>query len=336
MVRSGGMRERNREGDRSETKGKLDDDIDALFRLPLADFTGARKTLAARLKQDGRHNEADRVKLFIKPSISAWTVNQLYWKHREAFDQLVATGKRFRPAQTSRLAGKVAHMRDSLDARREALSHLSDLATALLRDAGHNPTPDAMRRITTTLEAMSAYALLPDGPTPGRLTHDLDPPSFESLASLMSGASRIEQTEEPTLITPSRKSGSAGPNTRQKAMTTGEVRRLEEIRQARRAAAKVSLQDAKRSLIDARARAQSLEAALKKSNAEVKEAEKYRRKAEERLEQATSASEDAARRAQSVAAEVEEAAKAVEDGKRTVDKATKELESLLRESPLRG
>src|ERR687884_420558 len=104
-------------------KGKLDDDIDALFRLPLAEFTSARNTLAARLKQDGRRDDADRVRLLTKPSISAWTVNQLYWNHRDAFDRLIATGKRFRPARTSGQGVKGGDMRESLDARREALSH---------------------------------------------------------------------------------------------------------------------------------------------------------------------------------------------------------------------
>src|SRR5829696_5052767 len=200
-------------------KNNLDDDINSLFRLPLAEFTSARNTLAARLKKEGRPNDADRVKLLAKPSISAWTVNQLYWNHREAFDELMRTGKRLRPGQKLRLAGKVAGMRDSLDARREALVHLSELATELLNKAGSNPSPDTLRRITTTLEAMSAYALLPDGPTPGRLTQDLDPPSFDSLASFMSSASAMEEIDEPA---PARKSTS-GAN----------VRRLEEVRRAK-------------------------------------------------------------------------------------------------------
>ena len=87
---------------------KLDGDVDALFRLPVPEFVGARKTLSARLKKDGRAADADRVKLLPKPSISAWAVNQLYWQHREAFDRLIATGQRFHKAQTS---GKVAEMR---------------------------------------------------------------------------------------------------------------------------------------------------------------------------------------------------------------------------------
>src|SRR5689334_3487227 len=298
----------------SLVKRKLDDEIDELFRLPLAEFTGARNALAARLKKEGRPNDAERVKLLGKPSVSAWTVNQLYWNHREAFDELIATGKRFRP--TSRRTGKGADMRDSLDARRVALVQLSELATELLRDAGHNPSPQTIHRVTTTLEALSAYALLSDGPTPGRLTNDVDPPGFASLASLMSGGGTIE----PAAI----KSGA--PTT--KKAVIADVRK---IQQAKIAAAKVSLQDAKRSLTDARAKAQSLEAAQKKANAEAKEAEKHRREAEQRLEKATAASKDATRRAQTIAAEAEAAAQAFEDAKHTLAEATKELESLLRE-----
>jgi len=280
-------------------KSKLEDDIDALFRLPLAEFTGERNALAARLKKEGRRNDADRVRLIAKPSVSAWAVNQLYWDHREAFDQLMASGKRLRPA------GKVQSMRDSLDARREALVQLSELAGELLREAGSNPSPDTLRRVTTTLEAISVHS---DGPTPGRLTHDLDPPSFDSLASLMSGAAATEEIEEPA----------------RKSTTSANVRRLEEARRAKIADAKVTLQDAKKSLSEARARVQNLESAHKKANAEAKEAEKI-------LEKATAAANDAARRAKSVSTEVVEATKTVEVAKRAIEEATKQLESLLRQ-----
>jgi hypothetical protein len=325
MVRNGGKRDGNRNG----TTDKLEREIDSLFRLPLAEFTGARNTLAARLKKEGHADDAERVKLLSKPSVSAWAVNQLYWDHRDAFDELIATSKDFRPA-SSRLAGRVAGMRDSLDARRDALTHLSELAEELFRDAGHNPTPDMMRRVVTTLESLSAYALLPDGPTPGRLTHDVDPPSFESLALLMSGGGRAE---EP--VAGSWKSGaSAKPaGTKTKSPSSAEVRRIEEFRQKKIAAAKAALQDAKKSLTDARGAVQSLEATQKKANADVKEAEKYRREAESLLEKATAKYEDAVQRAKNVEGEIREAAAAVEDAKGTVEETTKELESLLRGSP---
>jgi hypothetical protein len=331
MVRNSGKRERNGEGIGSEKKGKLENDVDALFKLPLAEFIGARNTLAARLKQGGRANDANLVKELAKPSISAWAVNQLYWQHREAFDSLLAAGQRFRQAQTSGRARKVADMRGLLDARRKVLSQLSDLATSVLRDAGHNPTSDTMRRIATTLEAISAHVSLSDGPTPGRLTQDVDPPGFESLASLISGTT--EGNQEPARVTASQKLGAAATITRQKATPTRDVPQLEATRQARIAAARGSLQAAKRSLIDARARAQRLGAEQKKAYAEVKEAEKQRREAEERFKQASAAAEEAAQRARSIADEIKEAAKAVEDTKLTIAKESKELESLFRESP---
>lgn len=263
-----------------ERKGTLEHDVDKLFQLPLAEFTGARNALAARLKQAGRAADASLVKTLAKPSVSAWTVNQLYWDHREAFDSLLEAGQRFHKAQTSSRAGKVTDMRESLDARREALAHLADLATSVLQDAGHNPSLETIRRVTTTLEAISANA---DGPTLGRLSQDVDPPGFESLASFIPGAVPIKKPV-------------------QKATALRDARELEKTRNARIAAAKVSLQTAKKSLAEAGARAQSLEAAQK-------QAEKQLREAEERLKKASAE---------------------VEDAKRIVEQASKELESLFR------
>ena len=322
MVRNDGKRD-------GGVRDQLEDEIDALFTLPLTAFTSARNTLAVRLKKAGRGNDAERVKLLGKPSISAWTVNQLYWDHRDAFDELIATGKRLRPAQT-RSGGKNAGMRDSLDARREALNHLSDLATELLTDAGHNASPETMRRIVTTLEAISAHALLPDGPTPGRLTQEVDPPSFESLASLMSRS--IAETEKPAPFKPPQKSAPAATSSRQRATTTGDVRRIEEFRQAKIAAAKTALQDAKKELTDARTRVQSLEASQKKANTEVKDAEKRKRQAESLLEKATAAYDDAAEDAQRIDADVRQATNAVQDAKERVEEATERLDSLLKGS----
>ncbi len=293
-------------------KGTFEDDLNELFKLPLAEFTGARNALAARLKQSGRANDANLVKTLAKPSVSAWTVNQLYWNHREAFERLLAAGQRFRKAQTS---GKVADMRGSLDARREVLLDLSELAATVLRDAGHNPAPDTIHRVTTTLEAISANA---DGPTLGRLSQDVDPPGFESLASFIPNAGTTKRAEAPARITAPQKT------------TPSDARQVEETRRVKIAAAKFSVQAAKKSLADARARAQSLEATQKKAYAEAKQAEKELREAEERLKKAKAASQAAQQRSQSIAAEAEEAANAVEDAKRTVEQASKELESLFR------
>jgi hypothetical protein len=310
----------------------IDDDIDALFQLPLADFIGGRKTLATRLKQDGRADEAKRVNALPKPAVSVWTVNQLYWRHRAQFDQLIAAGQRFRRAHTSR-TGKPSELNEALGARREAISRLSDLASELLTAAGHNPALDTLRRIASTLEAISAYAVLPDDQAAGRLTKDLDPPGFESLAPFIravattrsvppasAGGSRLQSTAN--------KPAAAATKTRTKSPSAKESRRTDETRQAKLIAAKASLQEAKKSLVAARTKAHTLSAAQKKADAEVKNADELRRKAEQRFKEASTVARDASIRAQNLAREAERAARALDEAERSVEIASKNVGSL--------
>jgi hypothetical protein len=284
-------------------------DTDALFTLPLDEFISGRNALAAQLKKAGQLEEANRVKAIAKPTVSAWAANQLYWNHRDAFERLIAAGQRFRQAQAMQLAGKAADMRAPLDERRDALSELSSLAAALLREAGHNPTQDVLRRIGTTLEAISAYTAFPDASRPGRLSADLDPPGFDALSAF----------EPIAPVAP------AGPPRQSKNVTTSEKEA-----QTRIALAKLSLQDAERSLSDARIRAKSAEVTLKKADADAKAAEMQKREAEERLEQAKATLEQAALLSRRIAAEKEEALKTVAEAERAVQLASEELQSLLK------
>ena len=297
-----------------KNKNDSDHDVDALFKLPLAEFTSARNALAAQLKKNGRGDEAVDVKAWAKPTVSAWAVNQLYWNHREAFDKLIASGERFHKAQSARSGAKVADMRNALDARREALTKLSDIAARVLRDAGHNPSPDTIHRITTTLEGISAYASRDDGPRLGRLTNDVDPPGFESFGSFVptkqDAGGRKQEAE-------GRKQKAGGRGRTQDAGSTQRAdagdRKKEEANQAKLATAKASLQDAKKSLVEAQARVRSLEAAKTRAQADV-------RQAEERLKEAT-------KRARSVEEDLKEAAREVKDAERLVEKAAGDLES---------
>ena len=245
---------------------KIEKEIDALFALPLADFTEARNALALRLKKDGRVNDAERVKSLQKPPVSAWAVNQLYRRHREAFDRLLATSEQFRQAQTSQLSGKAVDLGQSRDARRESLNELSRLAAELLQEAGHNASPETLRRIGTTLEAISAYASLPAGFYPGRLTEDTDPPGFDALAALISDV----------------------PNTKQHKNAAGETRIAE---------AKAALRNTEQALKRTRAIVEETDAARKNAAAAKKEAEKLVREADERLRAATTEADDAAKAA---------------------------------------
>ena len=304
-------------------------DIDALFQLPPAEFTAARNALAGKLKKAGKDEEADRVKGLPKPSLPAWAVNQLYWRHRKAFDQLIEAGERFRTAQGAQLSGKNADLRGPLEARREALSELTKLAAGVLRHAGHNATPDLTRRVTTTLEALATYGAHPGAPPAGRLTDDIDPPGFEALAALVPQVGRTKRAgTEPSRVIPFQQKTREPKTGKKKASPEEEARRREEERKAEIAAAKAALAESERALRDAKREAEQAEAELKKAAARAKETEKEKADIEKRFEKITAAADEARQEARRVASKAEEAAQAVEDAERALEKAKRDLEKL--------
>lgn len=305
----------------------IERDIDGLFQLSPGEFTAARNALASRLKKSGHAEEAEQVKTIPKPSISAWTVNQLFWRNRKAFDDLIEAGGRFRKAQAAQLSGKTADIRGLLEERREALADLSRIAAEILRDAGHNPTPDTMRRVTTTLEALATYAGGDGAPQAGRLSDDIDPPGFEALAALVPDVTRAGRRggDEPTRVLPFKQSARAEraqKKREEKKLDPREAeRRREEERRARRAEAKNALEAAEKSLREARRTAERAEAELKKAAARAKAATKEKEDLEKRFEKLVAEADEATREAHRVAREAEEAAQAVSDAERDVERA---------------
>jgi hypothetical protein len=193
---------------------------------------------------------------------------------------------------------------------------LSELATTVLSDAGHNPSLDMVRRVTTTLEAMSAYSLLPDGLSAGRLTRDVDPPGFDSLAGF---------TSSPVATKP--------VVTQKKSPAVANKKREEDNRQEQIAAARAVLQDAKKSLTASRGKVQSLAASQKKIEVAAKEAEKRRSEIEKQLQKASATAADATRRVKQINNELKEATKALEKAEQSVKDSSGELEALFGQSP---
>jgi hypothetical protein len=316
-------------GKGDEQRGVIDS-VDALYQLPLAEFTPARNAMASRLKKAGRQDEANDVKALLKPSLPAWTVNQLFWHHRPAFDALMSVGEKFRQAQARQLSGQATDLRGPLEERREALSSLAKLAAATLRDAGSTPAPDTIRRITSTLEALSTLGDSPDGPRAGRLVDDVDPPGFESLAALVPRTGDGDHPAGgPSRILAFRQQKRAAKAPPRKHESTDEGRRREEEeRREQLKQAKAAVQDAERELKAARKAAEQAEAALKKVAQQTKEAERGRLEAERRLEKAGAAVDEARQQARKTAAAAEEAAQAVEDAERILEKAKGQLSEM--------
>jgi hypothetical protein len=301
-----------------------------LFKLPLVDFTAARNALASRLKKAGKPVEAERVRSLNKPPLSAWTVNQLFWRHRPAFETLLKAGDRFRAAQAAQLAGRRGDLRGTLDARLAALSTLSTLAVDLLRGAGYPASTDLLRRVTTTLEALAAYGTESQGPRPGHLTADVDPPGFEALAALVPRAGgSAEPVDDPRVLPFPQKNRKKTRGDAKKTVGTGTDRARQQAEQrARRAEAKAAVRAAERTVRQAQRGAARAEAALKEAAATARDAEQARAELTARLEKATATATTARQSARRVAAAAEEAAQALADAERALDAARRQVAEL--------
>jgi len=304
----------------------IEADIDRLFQLTPPEFVTARNTLAAELKKAGRDKDAAQVKSIAKPSISAWTVNQLYWRHREAFDRLLETGERFRQAQSKRLAGSGVDIRDLLNERRDTLSAMSRLAAAILQKSSGASPPGVMRRITASLEALSAYGTLLGAPRAGRLVEDVDPPGFDSLAALVPRVGDSNKVGAPSRVLSFQKE-SPRP-LRKKTPSKGEGQRQVDVRRARLEAARREQREAARALAKAKEDAHKAEAALKQAARKAKDAEKLMVATEERLQKVATLAHDSRQRARRTAVQAESAAQAVDEAERALQRAKQAVADL--------
>lgn len=264
-------------------------EIDALFQLPLAEFTGARNALAKRLKNEGRTFDAERVKALAKPPAPAWAVNQLYWQDSKAIERLLTLGGRVRKAQTGQL--KNADLRALIEEKKQMTTALLTKASAILEEAGHAASADSMRRVSDTLESLAAWGDMDGVPEAGRLTADLDPPGFDTLAAMM-GGKKLE-AEKVLLFRP--------PKPVEEPAAT-------------RARLHEGVQAAEKALREAHRDAERAESALAKANSRVAAVEKQKQEIEARYAEA----KEAARLASS---DAKKTAQAVADAERSLVKA---------------
>jgi len=285
----------------------------------------ARNALATQLKKAGQNDIARRVKALPKPSISAWTVNQLYWKHRAAFEKLLANGERFRQAQVSRLAGKGTDIHKLLNERREELSAMSRLAAQILQRSSGAAPSGVMRRITATLEALSAYGTLAGAPSAGRLVEDVDPPGFDALAALVPRVGDDSRAASPSKVLTFQKEAKT-PKGKSKSVDDEKVREQKKKEQLK--AARDAKQEAARELVSAKRVALQAQNALKKAALHAKETEETMVETEARLQKVAEIAHETRQKARRAAVEAESAAQAVDEAERGLERATRELSAL--------
>jgi hypothetical protein len=161
----------------------LEQELDALYGLPLEEFTAARNDLAARLRKAHQADAAAEIKALRKPSVVAWTANQLARAQPDLVHRLVAAGGELRSVQQRALAGKedAARVSAATTAERDAVRALVAAGRDLLGERASAPLLD---RLTQTLRAAAvdpqASGLLEEG----RLTEELEAVGFGPLQAV--------------------------------------------------------------------------------------------------------------------------------------------------------
>lgn len=130
----------------------LEHELDALYSLPLEEFTRARNDLAARLKKAHQADVAAAVRALKKPTAVAWAANSLVRTDRKLIGELLATGERLRETQQRALGGnaRADEVAEASGAERDAVRAL--LAAARKR-LGARATPALLDRLGQTLRA---------------------------------------------------------------------------------------------------------------------------------------------------------------------------------------
>jgi predicted ribosome quality control (RQC) complex YloA/Tae2 family protein len=160
-----------------------DADLDALFALPLDEFTAARNALAKRLAGDGDGEAAEDVRKLSKPTVPAWAVNQLVRREPELVERLIASGEALQEELVKRRGG-VDSLRVAQQVERQAVRELVRAAEALLRETGRSATAQTLERISETLSAGSKSPAGRAALRSGRLSAELEPAGFEALAGM--------------------------------------------------------------------------------------------------------------------------------------------------------
>jgi hypothetical protein len=154
----------------------LADEIERLYQLTPSEFTAARNAAAAQLK-----SPADKaaIRALQKPSTPAWAVNQLYWRKRRVYQQVLDAAKKVRDAHAQQLAGRFADVAAAERAQADVFKRAADEIRELLRAGGEKESPATMNAVLETLQA------LPGREDHGRLAKPLKPLGFEALAGLL-------------------------------------------------------------------------------------------------------------------------------------------------------
>jgi hypothetical protein len=237
----------------------LDDQIDQLFQLPLDSFTAARNALAK-----GAGGRAAEIKALEKPNAAAWAVNQLFWRERPIYDELIEASQQLRAAYREQLAGKSPDVRAAEAEHRAAVKRATQTARGIVEADGSKASDQVMEAVRETLD------ILPSGDPPGRLTKPLKRTGFEALEGFTISA---KPRPAPTKFE-ARRTTPRPAVTPQEKRANEAAERDREMTKERLRFAEATVRDAEAAFDRARRAAERAERTLERVQREVDEAAK--------------------------------------------------------------
>jgi hypothetical protein len=155
-------------------EGVPEDELDALYGLPLEEFTRQRDALVKELRSAGHRDEAAWVKALRRPSASAWLVNQLARTQMADARRVIESGEALRAAQDRALAGKASpnELSRASEEHAAAMGALLAKAPGVLDSKGNAPSRTTIDRAAETLRAIALDEEARAGFASGRLTRE--------------------------------------------------------------------------------------------------------------------------------------------------------------------
>jgi hypothetical protein len=153
---------------------ELPAETERLYAVPPEEFVKERDALARELRGAGRGDQADRVRQLRRPSVALWAVNQLARRRELDLRRLLRAGERLRGGER-RAADDIA----------AEIDRLVRAARTVVEDSDRRASDDALQRVASTLRAAVADETHARALAEGRLTEEVAPAGFESMAALV-------------------------------------------------------------------------------------------------------------------------------------------------------
>jgi hypothetical protein len=182
-----------------------------------------------------------RVKALVKPSVSAWAINQLARKHSDAISRYLRASDRLFRAQVRGMSTKAADpdFAPAAEEQKNRLAELMGLAQEMLSAGGHGQSRTVLDRIQMTLRSAILSESARSELEAGRMTGDVGESGFDALAVQLAQAPEIEKArpaphDEAPKIDPTQLARAA--KERQEALRRVEREKKQALRELEKAA----------------------------------------------------------------------------------------------------